>query len=330
MKKARTNQAVSRLAFAFAAALMVGAVQATTYYVSPNGDDSDGTSWAKAFKTAEKGFNAVHNKNTAGLELVIAPGVYDLKAACACAGGTTEAKRVIVRGETGNPNDVVLDAKGQFECLRISQHVTVSGLTVSNGINRSGCAAGGIRFAGGSPSGAEFNSIVSNCVVTCCTNTFTDTGNNGAAVVMSYSDLLVKSIVRNNTAKARGAGVLMINNQNNTSSGRGPKMKGCCIEGNESKNSGAGVYVASYSEMSSILGGLKDVEIENCEIVNNVSQEGGAGVYCTDNLDLRIKGCNISSNVGVVAVCVSRRDCLPYPTARLRATLPVTEAGLTL
>ena len=270
---------------------------ATTYYVSPDGNDSnDGKSRAKAFKTAEKGFKAVHNKDTANLELVIAPGVYDLAAACACAGGSKEANRVIVRGATGNPNDVVLDAHGTNECLRLSQHVTVSGLTVSNGINRSGCAAGGIRFAGSVPSGAEFGTIVSNCVVTCCTNTFTDTGNNGAAVVMSYNDLLVNSIVRNNTAKARGAGVLMINNQNKASTSRGPKMKGCRIEGNASKTSGAGVYVASFSEMTSVLGGLKDVEIERCEIVNNVSKEGGAGVFCTDNLDLRVKRCNVSSN----------------------------------
>ena len=275
---------------------------ATTYYVNKatGSDGNDGTAPNRAFATAEKGFLAVHNKDKAGLELVIASGVYDLSAACACAGGKTETNRVIVRSETGNPNDVVLNAGGKFECLRISQHVTVSGITVSNGINRTGCAAGGIRFAGGSPSGAEFNSIVSNCVVTCCTNTFTDTGNNGAAVVMSYSDLLVNSVVRNNSAKARGAGVLMINNQNNASTVRGPKMQGCRIEGNESKNSGAGVYVASFSEMTSINGGLKDVEIEDCEIVNNISQEGGAGVFCTDNLDLRVRGCNISSNVASI------------------------------
>ena len=274
---------------------------ATTYYVDKeNGsDDNDGKASDRAFATAEKGFKAVHNKDTANLELVIASGVYDLSAACACAGGPTEAKRVIVRSETGNPNDVVLNAGGKFECLRISQHVTVSGITVSNGINRVDCVAGGIRFAGSAASGAEFASIVSNCVVTCCTNVLGDTttGFNGAAgVALFNNDLLVNSVVRNNFAQWRGAGVIMINNETKSLEIRGPKMKGCRIEDNESNDAGAGVYVASYQGSSSKLGGLRVVEIEDSDIVRNTSKVGGVGVFCTDNLDLRVSGCNISSN----------------------------------
>ena len=73
-------------------------------------------------------------------------------------------------------------------------------------------------------------------------------------------------------------------------------MKGCRIEDNESNDAGAGVYVASYQGSSSKLGGLRVVEIEDSEIVRNTSKVGGAGVFCTDNLDLRVSGCNISSN----------------------------------
>ena len=45
---------------------------ATTYYVDKeNGsDDNDGKASDRAFATAEKGFKAVHNKDTANLELV--------------------------------------------------------------------------------------------------------------------------------------------------------------------------------------------------------------------------------------------------------------------
>ena len=295
-KKMKTKQILTTLSL-LCLPLVSGA---TTYYVnSATGNDSNTGTIDAPFKTAEKGFKAVHNKDTAGLELVIASGVYDLSAACACAGGTTEAKRVIVRSETGNPNDVVLNAGGKSECLRISQHVTVSGITVSNGINRADCVAGGIRFAGSAASGAEFASIVSNCVVTCCTNVLGDTttGFNGAAgVALFNNDLLVNSVVRNNFAQWRGAGVIMINNEGKSLEIRGPKMKGCRIEDNESNDAGAGVYVASYQGSSSKLGGLRVVEIEDSDIVRNTSKVGGVGVFCTDNLDLRVSGCNISSN----------------------------------
>ena len=44
---------------------MVGVVQAATYYVKPDGNDSaNGTSWVTALKTPQTGFNKVHNKDT--------------------------------------------------------------------------------------------------------------------------------------------------------------------------------------------------------------------------------------------------------------------------
>ena len=49
----------------FAVVFMVGVVQAATYYVKPDGNDSaNGTSWVTALKTPQTGFNKVHNKDT--------------------------------------------------------------------------------------------------------------------------------------------------------------------------------------------------------------------------------------------------------------------------
>ena len=94
---------------------------AATYYVSKDGKDSnDGKSWETALKTPQAGFSKVHNKDTANLELVIATGVYDLTDSCACSGGTAESRRVIIRGETGNPADVTLKGNNKFEIVRLS------------------------------------------------------------------------------------------------------------------------------------------------------------------------------------------------------------------
>ena len=58
-----------------AGALSLGCL-ATTYYVKPDGSDSAaGTSWEKAFKTPNKGFDMVHSKS-ANHEVVIAAGTY--------------------------------------------------------------------------------------------------------------------------------------------------------------------------------------------------------------------------------------------------------------
>ena len=124
---------------------------AATYYVSKDGKDSnDGKSWETALKTPQAGFSKVHNKDTANLELVIATGVYDLTDSCACSGGTAESRRVIIRGETGNPADVTLKGNNKFEIVRLSNNVTLSGLTIANGSNSNRTnRAAGVRVGSG-------------------------------------------------------------------------------------------------------------------------------------------------------------------------------------
>ena len=275
------------------AAAVINVVGAATYYVSPDGDDGNaGTSWATALKTPNAGFAKVNSSK--GSTLIISNGVYQMTGAIGCTGGSTEAQRTIVKGFSGNPDDVIFDAGGAHECLRLASRITVSGITLSNGVNKASCVGAGIRFADTTDGGTDFEIVISNCVVTCCTNVLAS-GSNGAAVALYGHNIMVDSVVRNNSSvSSRGAGVLMMNND----SMKGvPKLKRCRIEGNVAATDGGGVYVASYNGSTSALGGLNVIEIEDCEIVGNTATSGGGGgVYGVDNLDVRLTGCTISGN----------------------------------
>ena len=185
-----------------------------TYYVSPSGNDSnDGLSWEKAFASPNKGFSTINVDANRGSTLIIDSGTYALTDDIGCNGGGSESKRSFVTSRTGNPEDVVIYSDGTFECLRLGNYITVSGITVSNGVNKvNGCAAGGIRFA--NYNDATYRIIVSNCVVTCCNNQYTSAQGNGAAVALYGHNLLIDSVIRNNTAtSSHGAGVLIVNNR---------------------------------------------------------------------------------------------------------------------
>ena len=280
---------VRGVAVAVVVAIVALRISATTYYVSPIGNDTnDGKSWVTAVATVTKGISLA--SGTKGSELVISNGVYRLSGASGCTGGTSEALRTVIRGFTGNPDDVVLDAGGEFECIRLAGHVLVASLTVSNGINRAGCAAGGIRLNGSAASGGRYSCIISNCVVTCCTNVL-GVNANGAAVLIGSNDLLVDSVIRNNTATDwRGAGVLVSYPANST--GEPPVIRRCRIEGNVAAQSGGGIYVTG--------GGNRDVIIEDCEIVGNSCGQGGAGMFCTDNLNICLTRCVVSNNMASI------------------------------
>lgn len=277
---------------------LVSSAAIGTYYVSPSGsDDSDGKSWATAFATPNKGFDVINESANRGSHLWIDSGEYALTKAIGVNGGSTEAKRSFVRSRTGNPKDVVLYSNGTFECLRIGGHIQVSGITFSNGVNRAGCAAGGIRFAGVKPTNAGGHAgIVSNCIVTCCQNIY-GAGTNGAAVAMFSNDLMIDSIIRNNTATSwRGGGVLLVDYDRNERVTGGPTIKRCRIEGNSANSDGAGVYVSNYAMADVHAFTETGVNIEDCEIVGNTAANG-AGLFCATNMTVTMMGCIVSNNV---------------------------------
>ena len=220
-----------------AGALSLGGL-AATYYVKPDGSDSAaGTSWETALKTPTKGFAKIHNNGVKDT-LIIAQGHYLLSDACACNGQTTGDE---VRGETGNPEDVILDGQGAHEVMRLAGDILVHGLTITNGTNngRSNYASG-VRI-GSSNSAGSTVSVVSNCVIAGCYNAYTNGhGRLGGAAFVFSDGRLVNSVVRGNEAVWRGAGVTLI--------GLAAEARGCVIEQNISTNDGAAGVWGSMNE----------------------------------------------------------------------------------
>ncbi len=266
-----------------AGALSLGCL-ATTYYVKPDGSDSnDGKSWAKAFKTPNKGFNTIHGA-TANHEVVIAAGTYNLTDACRCAGPEVKYNsRVVVRGETGNPADVVLKGNDTFEIIRLSRCVTVADLTISNGSNSNRAnRAAGVRV-GANDAGL---SIVSNCIITACYNAYTNhtLGTDkkemygGPAYVYS-NGLLVDCVVSNNSAIFYGCGV--------TLDGTDATALRCRIEGNVATNTdNSGVSVFGVTGEATNGGRLIDCVVQS----NRTAYCGGARNV------LWVEGCTFRGN----------------------------------
>ena len=277
---------------ALAGMLLSGTIQAATYYVKPDGDDTkDGKSWANAFKTANKGFSTINVSANRGSDLIIAPGEYALTSAIGCNGGDSEAKRAHVRSSTDKPEDVVIYSDGTFECLRLGQFITVSGITLSNGVNKADCAGGGIRFS--NYDSDAYRIIVSNCIVTCCRNVLGTGSNGGAAVAIYGRNLMIDSVIRDNTASADGAGVLIVNND----SYKGvPRLERCRIEGNVATGKGGGVFIANVYGTNKHQSNGNTVELVDCEIIGN-SAANGAGVhFASTNMTAYLTGCVISNN----------------------------------
>ncbi len=74
MSRSLSFIAVAVVFFLFLA-VCAGPTRAATLYVSPLGDDSDGSSWTKAFKTIQKAFDRVPD-DKGGHHILIRPGVY--------------------------------------------------------------------------------------------------------------------------------------------------------------------------------------------------------------------------------------------------------------
>ena len=306
----KTNPMRNRLALAAATMCAALTASATTYYVKPaaegGSDSAAGTSWDTAFATPAKGFNMVNNKNTAGLELVIAPGTYQLSDAIGCTGGYSESHRVVVRGETDNPADVVLRSPGDREVLRLAADITIANLTLENGSNNGSKDFSGVRIGTG---GAEARlSVVSNCVIRGCRNTYTGKPQ-GAAAYVNRDGLLVDCVVSNNTALYLGSAVALV--------GADAKALRCLVTGNAATNaaaSGAAVIginggnlvdcTVSGNKGSVYAGALNVANVSGCLFEGNAAMtEGGGtggGIGITANsVDASISNCVFRGNTAL-------------------------------
>ena len=212
------------------------ALLATTYYASPDGTGS-GESAGNPCALMDGVTNKIRRTSNT---LVLAPGHYLLTEPVALFGSASPTEPMVLMGATGNPADVVLDAQGNSEVMRLDRSVIVTGITMLNGStvniptsSSSSRPTSGVKIS--TAGNSEGSSIVSNCVVACCTNAYTKNyGYRCGAVAVYQRGLLVNSVVTNNIAtKYWGGGVLLQD---------GAEVRGCTIAGNKAVDGGGGVF----------------------------------------------------------------------------------------
>jgi len=310
----KTNKKQSMNRILMLVAMMPVFATAATYYASPDGTGTAGSEASPC--SLSTGITKVDKSANV---LILKRGRYALTKAIAVTGVTTEGQCTKIMGETGDPADVILDAQGGSEIMRLIYNVFVSGVTMMNGCNASFTStkilnrAAGVRI--GNPGTLTGTSIVSNCVITCCTNAFTDakTYNStliyGGAVCVCDAGLLVDSVVTNNTAVYRSAGVVMVNGT----------MRGCTVADNRAQYGGGGIfcernstaYIADSTISGNSAGTLTDAVgggvacyfpgssfvLTNCTVVGNSARHGGgiAGMY-DEALHAEIVDCIITNN----------------------------------
>ena len=286
---------------------------AATYYASSDGTGTGTEAADPCSLTA--GINKVKGSTHT---LVLKSGTYKLDEAIAFNGTSAGYNPTIVRGETGDPKDVVLDAQGKSEVMRVGRNVLVAGITIKNGNNKTASLstrAAGVRV--GYNTDLDTLSVVSNCVVTCCTNAFTETTTNssgtvifGGAVCVYDTGLLVDSYVTNNTAAYRSGGVVLKNGV----------VRRCTISDNWGPLGGGGVFCERYS--SSV---LADSTISgNACNTETISAGGGVSCYLAGS-SLVVTNCTIAENKsayggGLDLVSSSTATCLDCRFVRNEAT----------
>ena len=152
---AQLNRAVRASILAlFAAAASVANAATTIYVNSKQADDSgSGESWATAKKSIQAGIDIAGTNDT----VLVAAGTYQITSSL------TIDNHIELRGATGNPADVVVDAQGLCPCLvsMTEKQIIVSSITFENGYSATETdVAGGIT--------ATDKSMVTNCIVRNC------------------------------------------------------------------------------------------------------------------------------------------------------------------
>ena len=280
MKRTKaTRMGVGKLAFALLAVLPL-VCGAATYYASPDGS---GSGTYESPYSLSAGIEKVSKTTNT---LILKSGRYLLSGVIAFNGTSGANAPTRVLGETGNPADVVLDAQLESEVMRVNRNVLVAGITMMNGNSENvtlANRAAGLRVGYSSDIGTL--SVVSNCVITCCSNAFTTSSKSGSTVIYGGAvcvydtGLLVDSYVTNNTAAYRSGGVVFKNGV----------VRGCTISGNSGPEGGGGVFCERNSS-----GVLADSTISGNTATNG---GGGGGVSCyLDGSSLVITNCTIVGN----------------------------------
>lgn len=242
------------------------AVSPKSTFVSESGTDSnDGTSWATAFKTIQKGIDAATALGTVSVN----NGTYVL---------TTQlllGKACTLVGVNGSANTII-DANASGRIMTIDNAIAVvEGFTLKNGKSATTSFNGtGVNMSGG---------ILRNCVISGCTNTYRYAKGIGVYMATGTVDTCV---IENNDGYGSlggygGGGIYMVTGI----------ISNTLLRGNRSQNFGGAIRME---------GGL----VTDCVVTNNTVSTGvgggldgwayGGGIYMTAGL---VRNCTLMKNI---------------------------------
>jgi hypothetical protein len=229
--------------------LVSGASWATTYYVDPAGDDSDdGTSWAEAFATIQKGIDTASSSDT----IDVNEGTYYESI-------DYDGNAITVRSTDPDDSAVVaatvIDANGAD--YGVYFHNSEASSSVLKGFTITGAHRHGVYCDEASPN-------IENCVIE---NNGSSGHDGGGMKNYDCSPTVTDCMFAGNTAEDGGG-------MHNNRSGSSPKVINC-VFANNSADDGGGMYSEGYSSAS----------VTNCVFYGNAAAGDGGGMYSVDSTE---------------------------------------------
>jgi len=244
----------------------------TICYVSPDGDDSSGNSWATAFRTISNGVShATGVTNT----VLVSNGIYTISTPIVISSAITVTS---LNGRAWTS----VNGGGTSKCLQINHsNAVVDGFTISNGCTETtdyNSSGGGVRLSRG---------LLRNCEVS--RNTANRYGGGICFDETSTNAMALDCLIANNQTTQTvtysfGGGVYL--------QGNGSIVSGCTIQGNSCLIRGGGVFVSRGQALL----------IDRCVISNNTASSSyGGGIHFDGTWSLvsaTASYCTVVNNIG--------------------------------
>ncbi len=276
-----------------AIALLVSAGQllAVDRFVSAAGSETPPYSTPA---TAARSIQVAVTAAADGETVWVLPGTYLLSSQV-----VIEYKGVVVRSQSGDRNDTIVDGQGATRCFYLTHpEATVRDMTIRNGV--APASAAGDSYGGGVH--IDYGGIVDNCVVESCSADY------GGGVRVRGLGEVRNSVIRSNAASIGGAGVQVA---------YGGSVTDCTLYDNVafkvgSDTYGGGIYCWNggdverctlYDNQADYGGGIRlkyegsgTPTVSRCNIYRNTAVDGGGGIQVASKGT--IKNCLIYDNIG--------------------------------